>query len=46
MEQIELLRIIADEVKDNDMVHLDITHGFRHLPMLSLLAALYIQQIR
>jgi CRISPR-associated DxTHG motif protein len=27
-----------------DTVHLDVTHGFRHLPMLALLAALYLQQ--
>ncbi len=46
IEQIELLQIMANEVKDDETVHLDITHGFRHLPMLSLLAALYLQQIR
>jgi len=29
-----------------EKVHLDVTHGFRHLPMLSLLAALYLRIVR
>ncbi|RME22068.1 MAG: TIGR02221 family CRISPR-associated protein, partial [Deltaproteobacteria bacterium] len=45
-EQIELLRIIAEEVEPEDRVHLDISHGFRHLPMLALLSALHVRQIR
>ncbi len=45
-EQVELLRILADEVKSGDRVHLDVSHGFRHLPMLALLAALYIRQLK
>jgi len=45
-EQIELLRIMADEVEGKEQVHIDVTHGFRHLPMLALLAALYIQQLK
>ena len=45
-EQIALLRILADEVVEGDPVELDITHGFRHLPMLGLLAALYLRKVR
>jgi len=45
-EQVELLQIMADKVEEKEQVHIDITHGFRHLPMLALLAALYIQQLK
>lgn len=45
-EQVELLRILADEVRPDDRVHLDVSHGFRHLPMLVLLAALYLEVVR
>ncbi len=45
-EQVDFLRTLADEVQDGDQVHLDVSHGFRHLPMLALLAALYLRQIK
>lgn len=45
-EQIELLRLMADEVEPGAHVTLDVTHGFRHLPMLGLLAALYLRGVR
>lgn len=45
-EQVELLRTIARHVPEGETVHLDVTHGFRHLPMLSLLAALYLRIAR
>lgn len=45
-EQIELLRLMADHVDEGERVHLDITHGFRHLPMLALLAALHLRLVR
>ncbi len=45
-EQIALLRILAGEVEPDDQVELDITHGFRHLPMLGLLAALHLRKVR
>ncbi len=43
VEQSELLRILAEEVSDGDRIDLDVTHGFRHLPMLMLLAAMYLR---
>jgi CRISPR-associated Csx2 family protein len=42
-EQVQLLQIIAHAVAAKSSVHLDVTHGFRHLPMLTLLAALYLR---
>lgn len=45
-EQVEVLRTMAEHVPENEIVHLDVTHGFRHLPMLSLLAALYLRIAR
>ncbi|MBV5310880.1 TIGR02221 family CRISPR-associated protein [Chromatium okenii] len=45
-EQIELLRIMANHVNAGDRVNLDVTHGFRHLPMLAILAALHLRSVR
>jgi len=45
-EQVQLLEILADEVDQSDKVDLDITHGFRHLPMLALLAALHLEKVK
>lgn len=45
-EQVAILQSIADHVRDGDHVHLDVTHGFRHLPMLALLAALHLELAR
>lgn len=46
VEQLELLRIMAAEVNSGDRVHLDVTHGFRHLPMLALLSALHLREVK
>lgn len=45
-EQVKLLGTVAEHVATGDRVALDITHGFRHLPMLGLLAALYLRRVR
>lgn len=45
-EQSGLLRIMSDHVEPGSHVHIDVTHGFRHLPMLALMAALYLRQVR
>lgn len=42
-EQVGFLHGMAAQVPHGGQVHLDVTHGFRHLPMLSLLAALYLR---
>ncbi|MGV6817460.1 MAG: TIGR02221 family CRISPR-associated protein [Thiotrichales bacterium] len=42
-EQVTLLKIMNDHIDDRERVHLDVTHGFRHLPMIALLSALHLQ---
>jgi CRISPR-associated Csx2 family protein len=41
--QVEILRGLAEEVSPGDRVVLDLTHGLRHLPVLGLVAALYLK---
>ena len=45
-EQVQLLEIMAAHVCEGDRVDLDVTHGFRHLPMVALLSALQLQTLR
>lgn len=44
-EQIEVLRALSRCVSENERVVLDVTHGFRHLPMLALVAARYLTHV-
>jgi len=41
-EQITVLRCLAQAVPRGETIALDVTHGFRHLPMLALVAARYL----
>ncbi|CAK0762081.1 conserved hypothetical protein [Gammaproteobacteria bacterium] len=45
-EQTRILEILTNEVNEGDDVYLDVTHGFRHLPMLGLLSALYLRTVK
>ncbi|QXP83810.1 TIGR02221 family CRISPR-associated protein [Methylococcus sp. Mc7] len=45
-EQVAVLRRLADTVKEGDEVFLDITHAFRTLPMLALVAAQYLERVK
>jgi CRISPR-associated Csx2 family protein len=45
-EQVEILQIMAEAIQTGDTVSLDLTHGLRHLPMLGLLSAMYLQTAR
>jgi CRISPR-associated Csx2 family protein len=45
-EQVEILQIMAAAIQAGDTVSLDLTHGLRHLPMLGLLSAMYLQTAR
>jgi CRISPR-associated Csx2 family protein len=45
-DQIGLLSSMAKHVEPNSNVHLDVTHGFRSLPMIALLASMYLREIR
>ena len=38
-EQKEILQVINSVGEKGDTVHLDVTHGFRHLPMLEMMSA-------
>ena len=45
-EQSIILSTLAKLVQDNETVAIDVTHGFRHLPMLALVAARYLTHIK
>lgn len=45
-EQTDLLRIMAERVGEGERLHIDVSHGFRHLPMLALVAALHLRIVR
>lgn len=45
-EQLAILTTIAAAVQPQQEVVLDITHGFRHLPMLGLVAAHYLERVK
>ncbi len=44
-EQIEVLTLLATQVKEGENLCLDVTHSFRHLPMLALVAARYLSHV-
>lgn len=45
-EQVRLLTALAEVTEGSEQVSLDITHGYRHLPMLVTMAALYLREAR
>jgi len=45
-EQAEILAALADETPEESEVVFDITHALRHLPLLGLLSAFYLRQVR
>lgn len=45
-EQVDILTSIANAVEAGQNVVLDVTHGFRHLPMLGLVAAHYLERVK
>lgn len=45
-EQIGILSSIANSIPENESIIMDVTHGFRHLPMLGMLAAHYLERIK
>ena len=44
--QVAILDAIAQAVPPNARLALDVTHGYRHLPMLALVAARYLARVR
>ena len=45
-EQTAILTDLAANLQPNEKIILDVTHGFRHLPMLALVAARYLARVR
>ncbi len=45
-EQVDFLRILSKALPRNRQLELDITHGFRHQPMLALVAGMYLKQVK
>ena len=45
-EQSTILTDLADHLAPGENIILDVTHGFRHLPMLALVAARYLARVR
>ncbi|MBF0348688.1 MAG: TIGR02221 family CRISPR-associated protein [Magnetococcales bacterium] len=45
-EQMEILEILSETVAEGDHVAMDLTHGFRHLPMLGFLSALFLKEVK
>lgn len=45
-EQTKILLTLAELVHRGEEVFLDVTHGFRHLPMLALVAARYLTHVK
>ena len=44
-EQVQILHDLAAVVRPGERLCLDLTHGFRHLPMLALVAARYLERV-
>lgn len=45
-QQINILSVIDANIQPHEHVVMDITHGFRHLPMLGLVAAHYLERVK
>ncbi|MEN9433811.1 MAG: hypothetical protein RLZZ422_1400 [Pseudomonadota bacterium] len=45
-EQTQILHTLMGDFEDNDKASLDVTHGFRHLPMLVQQSALLLQTLK
>lgn len=45
-EQMRLLTELAERIEPGERVILDITHSYRHLPLLALVAARYLAHVR
>lgn len=45
-EQVEILSSLSNRLDPRESVVLDVTHGFRHLPMLALVAARFLQKTK
>ncbi len=46
LEQMNILSVLSDSLDDGESIILDVTHGFRHLPMLALVAARFLKKTK
>lgn len=46
VEQVGLVKQLSEAVPDDCNLHLDITHSFRHLPLIALMALQYLRALR
>jgi len=44
--QAALLKKLADSLEEGEHIAIDVTHSFRHLPMLALIAARFLSRVR
>lgn len=45
-EQVAVLQNLAHKMAENECVSIDVTHSFRHLPMLAIVAARYLTHVK
>lgn len=45
-EKWEIFNKIVDQINDNDEIYFDMTHSFRYLPMLAIIALNYIRVVK
>lgn len=45
-EQLKIPHIMAEETEDIDQLTLDVSHAFRHLPMIAIVAGVYLQAVQ
>ena len=44
--QIDLLRQLVEQLSENEQIALDITHSYRHLPLITLVAARFLARLK
>jgi CRISPR-associated Csx2 family protein len=44
--QVDLLQRLAEQLTENEQITLDITHSYRHLPLITLVAARFLARVR
>jgi CRISPR-associated Csx2 family protein len=44
--QVDLLRRLAEQLPENERIILDITHSYRHLPLIALVAARFLARLK
>jgi CRISPR-associated Csx2 family protein len=44
--QVDLLQRLAEQLTENERITLDITHAYRHLPLIALVAARFLARVR